>query len=104
MNKILQLYKTIFISTLALYIYLGKGIAYGYFAELLLLIGILLLIKQRRSVNLIKGNTSYILYFLLFINIFYLARGIVHFGIMDTIRDSSIISILYLYFYYFKKQ
>ena len=98
MNKILQLYKTIFISTLALYIYLGKGIAYGYFAELLLLIGILLLIKQRRSVNLMKGNTSYILYFLLFINIIYLARGIVHFGIMDTIRDSFILNYIYFVF------
>ena len=98
MNKILPLYKTIFISTLALYIYLGKGIAYGYFAELLLLIGILLLIKQRRSVNLIKGNTSYILYFLLFINLFYLARGIVHFGIMDTIRDSFILNYIYFVF------
>jgi hypothetical protein len=97
-NKILPLYKTIFISTLALYIYLGKGIAYGYFAELLLLIGILLLIKQRRSVNLIKGNTSYILYFLLFINLFYLARGIVHFGIMDTIRDSFILNYIYFVF------
>ena len=98
MNKLLQLYKTIFISTLALYIYLGKGIAYGYFAELLLLIGILLLIKQRRSVNLMKGNTSYILYFLLFINIFYLARGLVHFGIMETIRDSFILNYIYFVF------
>ena len=98
MNKILPLYKTIFISTLALYIYLGKGIAYGYFAELLLLIGILLLIKKRRSVNLMKSNTSYILYFLLFINLFYLARGIVHFGIMDTIRDSFILNYIYFVF------
>ena len=98
MNKLLQLYKTIFISILALYIYLGKGIAYGYFAELLLLIGILLLIKQRRSVNLMKGNTSYILYFLLFINIFYLARGLVHFGIMETIRDSFILNYIYFVF------
>lgn len=98
MNKILPLYKTIFISTLALYIYLGKGIAYGYFAELLLLIGILLLIKQRRTVNLMKGNTSYILYFLLFINLFYLARGIIHFSIMDTIRDSFILNYIYFVF------
>lgn len=98
MIKILQLYKTIFISTLALYIYLGKGIAYGFFAELLLLIGILLLIKQRRSVNLMKSNTSYILYFLLFINIFYLARGILHFGILDTIRDSFILNYIYFVF------
>ena len=98
MNKLLQLYKTIFISILALYIYLGKGIAYGYFAELLLLVGILLLIKQRRSVNLMKGNTSYILYFLLFINIFYLAKGFIHFGIMETIRDSFILNYIYFVF------
>jgi len=97
-NKLLQLYKTIFISTLALYIYLGKGIAYGYFAEFLLLIGILLLIKHRRSVNLMKGSSSYILYFLLLINILYLARGIVHFGFIDTIRDSFILNYIYFVF------
>lgn len=98
MIKILPIYKTIFISTLALYIYLGKGIAYGFFAELLLIIGILLLIKHRRSVNLLKSNTSYILYFLLFINLFYLARGILHFGILDTIRDSYILNYIYFVF------
>jgi len=97
-NKILQLYKTIFISTLALYIYLGKGIAYGYFAEFLLLIGILLLIKYRRSVNLMKGSSSYILYFLLLINVLYMARGIVHFGFIDTIRDSFILNYIYFVF------
>lgn len=98
MNKLLQLYKTIFISTLALYIYLGKGIAYGYFAEFLLLIGILLLIKKRRSVNLMKGRNANILYLLLFINILYLARGIVHFGFIDTIRDSFILNYIYFVF------
>jgi hypothetical protein len=97
-NKLLQLYKSIFISTLALYIYLGKGIAYGYFAEFLLLIGILLLIKKRRSVNLMKGRSTYILYLLLFINILYLARGIVHFGFIDTIRDSFILNYIYFVF------
>ena len=98
MNKILQLYKTIFISTLALYIYLGKGIAYGYFAEFLLLIGILLLIKKRSSVNLMKGRSANILYLLLFINILYLVRGIVHFGFIDTIRDSFILNYIYFVF------
>lgn len=98
MNKILQLYKTIFISTLALYIYLGKGIAYGYFAEFLLLIGILLLIKKRRSVNLMKGRNANILYLLLFINILYLVRGIVYFGFIDTIRDSFILNYIYFVF------
>jgi len=72
-NKLLQLYKAIFISILAMYIYFGKGIAYGYFAEILLLVGISLMIKQRKSVNLIKGKLAYILYFLLFINLLFIA-------------------------------
>ena len=98
MNKLIQLYKTIFISTLALYIYLGKGIAYGYFAEILLLIGILLLIKQRKSVNLFKGKIAYILNFLLLINLLYIAKGILNFGIIETIRDSFILNYIYFVF------
>ncbi len=98
MNKILQLYKTIFISILAIYIYLGKGIAYGYFAEILLLVGILLLLKQRKSVNLIKGKLANILYFLLFINLLYITRGILKFSIIDTIRDGFILNYIYFVF------
>jgi hypothetical protein len=97
-NKILQLYKTIFISILAIYIYLGKGIAYGYFAEILLLVGILLLLKQRKSVNLIKGKLANILYFLLFINLLYITRGILKFSIIDTIRDGFILNYIYFVF------
>ncbi len=98
MNKIIQLYKTIFICILAIYIYLGKGIAYGYFAEILLLIGILLLIKQRKSVNLIKGKLAYILYFFLVINLIYITKGILKFGMLDTIRDSFILNYIYFVF------
>jgi hypothetical protein len=100
-NKLLQLYKILFISILASYIYLGKGIAYGYFAEILLLVGILLLIKQRKSVNLIIGKLAYILYFLLFINLLYITKGILKFSIIDTIRDGFILN--YIYFALAKK-
>ena len=98
MNKLLQLYKIFFISILASYIYLGKGIAYGYFAEILLLVGILLLIKQRKSVNILKGKLAYILYFLLFINLLYITKGILKFGFVDTIRDSFILNYIYFVF------
>ena len=98
MNKLLQLYKIFFISILASYIYLGKGIAYGYFAEILLLVGILLLIKQRKSVNILKGKLAYILYFLLFINLLYITKGILKFGFVDTIRDGFILNYIYFVF------
>ena len=95
MNKVIQLYKISFISILALYIYLGKGIAYGYLAEILLITGILLLIKQRRTTNLITNKSSIILYLLLIINLCYIAAGIMKFGFINTIRDSFIINYIY---------
>jgi len=98
MSKVIQLYKLIFISILAMYIYLGKGIAYGYFAEILLTVGVLLLIKQRRTVNLIKGKSSYILYLLLFINLFFIVNGFLKYGVFDTLRDSFIINYIYFTF------
>lgn len=98
MNKVIQLYKISFISILALYIYLGKGIAYGYLAEILLITGILLLIKQRRTTNLITNKSSIILYFLLIINLSYIAAGIIKFGFINTIRDSFIINYIYFAF------
>lgn len=98
MNKVIQLYKTLFLSILALYIYFGKGIAYGYCAEILLTAGILLLIKQRRTIILITNKSSNILYLLLIINLCFIVTGILRFGLFDTIRDSFILNYIYFAF------
>ena len=94
MTKLLQLYRLLFIITLALYIYLGKGIAYGYFAEFMMLLGLLLLIKERKQIPIITERAGKIMYLFLIINIFFLIRGFLNYGIVDTIRDSLVINYL----------
>lgn len=94
MTKLLQLYRLLFIITLALYIYLGKGIAYGYFAEFMMLLGLLLLVKERKQIPIITERAGKIMYLFLIINIFFLIRGFYNYGIVDTIRDSLVINYL----------
>ena len=94
MTKLLQLYRLLFIITLALYIYLGKGIAYGYFAEFMMLLGLLLLVKERKQIPIITERAGKIMYLFLIINIFFLIRGFLNYGIVDTIRDSLVINYL----------
>lgn len=106
---------------LSLYIYLGKGIAYGYFAESLLLIGLIFLVKERRKIDVINSRSAKILYLLLVVNLLYIFRGTLEFSFLDTLRDGFIFnyvifsfllllfiddiqkfvqSILYIYKYY----
>lgn len=101
MTKVIQLYRLLFISTLCLYIYLGKGVAYGFFAEFMLLIGILLLIKERHKIPIISERAGKILYLFLFINIIFIFRGFLHFGIIDTIRDSFVFNYILFSFIVF---
>jgi len=92
--KLLQLYRLLFTITLALYIYLGKGIAYGYFAEFILVLGLLLLVKERNTIPILSERTAKIMYLLLVLNLLYLIRGFLNYGIVDTIRDSFVINYL----------
>lgn len=112
MNKALNTYQQFFVIILALYVYLGKGIAYGFFAEATLAIGVLFLLFQIKSYNIIWDIKSKLLVILLFINILFLFRGLASYPIIDTIRDSfvlnySIFALLVVlfkdYFIYFLK-
>ena len=94
MTKLLQLYRLLFTITLALYIYLGKGIAYGYFAEFIMVLGLLLLIRERKQIPIITEPASKIMYFFLILNVLYLIRGFLNYGFDDTIRDSFVINYL----------
>lgn len=98
MSKVVTAYKFLFTLVFALYVYLGKGIAYGYFAEIILVLGFLLLIKERDKINLLYGKSVYILYILLFVNLFYIIRGTIQYGVLDTIRDSFMFNYIFYSF------
>ena len=94
MNKVIPLYRYIFTFTLALYIFLGKGIAYGFFAEILLVLGLLLCIKERKNITIITNASSKVLYLCLIINILFIIRGCIQYNVIDTFRDSFIFNYI----------
>ena len=100
MTKAVQLYKLLFTIIFTLYLYLGKGIAYGYFAEILLVFGLILLIKQRKEIEIINNKSSKLLYLFLFLNLIFILRGFFNFPIIDTIRDAFIFNYIYFSFKY----
>lgn len=98
MTKAVQLYKLLFTIIFTLYLYLGKGIAYGYFAEILLVFGLILLFKQRKDIDIINNKSSKLLYLFLFLNLIFILRGFFNFPIIDTIRDGFIFNYIYFSF------
>lgn len=112
MNKTLNTYQQFFCLILAIYIYLGKGIAYGFFAEATLFIGILFLLHGIKQFTIIWDVKTKIMTALLFLNIAFIFRGISGQPFIDTIRDSFVINYMLFafiivlfkdYFLYFLK-
>lgn len=94
MSKLNLLYRQLFVTVLALYIYLGKGIAYSFFAEMLLIIGLLIAIKNRNTLPVITSKAAVVLYIFLGINVVYILKGMVGHNIIDTLRDGFILNYI----------
>ena len=92
MNKLLQIYKIILLSVLALYINLGKGVAYGYMAEVVLILGLILIFLQYKFYEIVWNKRTGILLLFLIINIAYVFRGRLNYPIMEVLRDSFILN------------
>lgn len=91
---------------MALYVFLNKGVAYTYFAEALLIIGIVILILSRKQFVLFVDKRVKILFFLLGINFIYILFGIIRYPIFDVVRDSFIFNYAWFIFilFLFKEQ
>lgn len=94
MNRTLNTYQQFFCLILALYVYLGKGIAYGFFAEATLFLGILFLLFEIKQFKIIWDVKTKIMTALLFLNIAFIVRGIAGHPFLDTIRDSFVINYM----------
>ena len=94
MSRLNILYRQLFIAILALYIYLGKGIAYSFLAEVVLLFGLLIVIKDRNKFPIITSKNAIVLYLFLGLNLLYLFKGIMGYSIIDTIRDSFVLNYI----------
>ncbi len=97
----IKLYKKLLLFVFALYVYFGKGIAYSYLAELICFVGVLLLIINRKEINILYQKRALILISFLFINIFYVFRGVLHYNYFDVLRDSFVLNYILFAFILF---
>ena len=75
---------------MTLYVFLNKGVAYIYLVEALWLFGILLLLMDRKKVELIWNKTTKLILFFIVISCIYILRGFAKYDMIDLIRDSFI--------------
>ena len=101
MKWIKAIYLNLYIIIFALYVYLGKGIAYSYAAEILLLIGIIVIVFDYKSFELFKDKRAIIILFLLFINIFFIINGAQHYKALEVLRDSFMFNYAFFIFIIF---
>jgi hypothetical protein len=99
-NKI-NIYKKFLLFVFAIYVYLGKGVAYSYLAEVTWLIGLILLIAERKNIQLLKSTRLFILIALLCLNVLFIIRGLFHYAIIDVFRDSFILNYILFSFILF---
>ena len=106
MELVKNIYLRCYLLIMALYVFLNKGVAYTYFAEALLIIGIVILILSRKQFVLFVDKRVKILFFLLGINFLYILFGIIRYPIFDVVRDSFIFNYAWFIFilFLFKEQ
>jgi O-antigen ligase len=99
-NKI-EIYKKFLLLVFAMYVYLGKGVAYSYMAEVTLIIGLIFLLLERKNIQLLKSNRLLILIFLLFFNLLFIFRGLFYYSVINVFRDSFILNYIFFSFILF---
>ena len=90
MEIVKNLYLRAYLLVMTLYVFLNKGVAYTYLVEALWFFGILLLLMDRKKVELIWNKTTKLLLFFITIGFIYIIRGFSKYDIIDLIRDSFI--------------
>ena len=90
MDLVKNLYLRAYSLVMTLYVFLNKGVAYTYLVEVLWLFGILLLLMDRKKVELIWNRTTKLILFFIIISCIYILRGFAKYDIIDLIRDSFI--------------
>ncbi len=92
MSAFRKLYLDAYVLVYALYAFFNKGIAYSYLAEILLVIGVLILLKDFSKLEIVWDRSMQLLVFFLAVTAVYIARGVGKYPFMEIIRDSFMIN------------
>jgi hypothetical protein len=84
-----------------MYIYLGKGIAYGFFAEALLILGVILIFRYRKNFEILWDKQMQLLVVFILLTFFFILRGFSAYNPLDVIRDSFLFNYAFFAFIVF---
>lgn len=101
MSSLKKLYLNLYLIVYALYAYFNKGIAYSFLVEGLLVLGILLLLWERRTYEFPWNRKMLLLVFFVSIACIYIVRGLLRYSPMDVLRDSLMLNYIAFVFIIF---
>lgn len=84
------------IAVYALYLFFNKGISYTFLSEVTLLAGIFLVIRERKTFEIVWDKRVKILSLLVVLNFLWMLRGMLQYPPLDVIRDSFIFNYSFL--------
>lgn len=90
MALIKNLYIRLYFIVMMLYVFLNKGVAYSFLVEFMWASGIVLLILNRKSLEIPNTRPVKLLFFFLIVSIVYILKGAISHSLVNVIRDSFI--------------
>ncbi len=88
---------------MALYLLFNKGVAYTFGVEILLSLGLILIILNRKQFEIFKDSKYVLILFLCFITLFYILFGFFKYKYFNVLRDSfafeyALFSVIFFFF------
>ena len=101
MSNLKKLYLNLYVIVYALYAYFNKGIAYSFLVEGLLVLGLVLLLLERRSYEFPWNRKMLLLVLFVGVTCVYIGRGLLRYNPIDVIRDSFMLNYIAFVFIIF---
>ena len=103
MPKYNRIYLHFYFGVLFFYLLFNKGVAYTFLAEIVLVIGVLMIFLQRKQFEFYINKKYSLIFLLCFLTICYILFGIFKYNFINVIRDSFVIEYgffgIVLYFF-----
>lgn len=106
MPKYNRLYLHFYFGVMFFYLLFNKGVAYTFLAEIVLVIGVLMIFLQRKQFEFYINKKYSLIFSLCFVAIFYILFGIFKYNFINVIRDSFAIeyALFAIVLYFFREE
>ena len=106
MHLLNRAYISLYFLVLLLYIFLNKGVAYSYMAEIVFIVGIFILFVNRKFFEIALDRKQIIVGIFIITSFLYILVGVFQYSILNVLRDSLAFQYAWFAFiiYFFKNE